>query len=70
MKRWCYDDQDDNQVFKTEQEILDEFYDYWEEMMIKKYGKDHYLINPQNCIDDWIITHYAYDPDSAPVVQR
>lgn len=50
---------EDELIVHTEQEILDMYWNYWYNKMVKKYGEGHYLITEQNCIDDWAIIHYA-----------
>lgn len=39
--------------------MLEGIWDYWYAQMVRKYGEGHYLITEQNCIDDWVVTHYA-----------
>ena len=55
----------DNDVVETlsEAEILSEYWDYWYELMCKKYGKDEVDANysKQDCIDDWVIVHWAWE---------
>lgn len=50
---------EDELIVHTEKEILDMYWDYWYAQMVRKYGQGHYLITEQNCIDDWVVTHYA-----------
>jgi hypothetical protein len=45
----------------SEEEILNEYWDYWENKMISKYGENHPLITKQNCIEDWIVTNWAWE---------
>lgn len=52
-------------ITMTEQEILDEYYPYWQERMWKVGKAD--LISPQNCIEDWVVVHWA-SPD--PLVKE
>jgi hypothetical protein len=62
MKTYCYHEptpEGDSFIIKNEQQILDEYWDYWKEKMEKKYGKDHRLITKENCIEDWSIIHWA-----------
>ena len=46
-------------VIKTEQEIIDCWWEYWKSKMEMKYGEGHELITKENCIDDWIVIHWA-----------
>ena len=48
-------------VRRTEEEILNEYWGWWEEKMIAKYGRGHHLVRPEICIEDWVVTHYAYE---------
>jgi len=41
----------------SEQDILDYYWDYWYEQMVRV-DKRH-LISIKNCIDDWVIVHWA-----------
>lgn len=52
-----------NVVTLSEQEILDQFYDFWYERMCKKYGKGHVDENygPQECIEDWVVVNWAWE---------
>lgn len=47
----------------SEEEILSEYWDYWYDRMCKKFGKEHVDANycRQDCIDDWIIVHWAWE---------
>ena len=47
-------------IEKTEDEILDEFWNYWFLKMKNKYGQNHYLITKENCIKDWCVEHWAW----------
>lgn len=57
---WIYDDPSPEGNIHTEiseEDILDKFYSYWTEKMISL-GKQE-LVTPANCIDDYIILHWA-----------
>ena len=47
----------------SEQEILDSYWDYWYNAMCKKYGREvvDRDYSRQDCIDDWIIVHWAWE---------
>lgn len=45
----------------TDQQILYEYWNFWSERMIKKFGDDSELITHDNCIDDWIVVHWAWE---------
>ena len=47
----------------SDEEILKEYWDYWYGRMCDKFGKEHVDANysPQDCIDDWVIVHWAIE---------
>lgn len=45
----------------NEDQILDYYWSFWSDKMIKKYGYGHELITKENCIQDWIITNWAWE---------
>jgi hypothetical protein len=47
----------------TEPQILESYYDYWSNRMIKK-GKNLDEYTEQDCIEDWCIVHWAEQTDS------
>jgi hypothetical protein len=51
----------DEWIDTTEQEILDMRWDWWYDLMVKKYGEGHPLITEENCIQDWVTDHYAFE---------
>jgi len=70
MKVWCYNEpvmNDKGKVISnkvievTEDLILSDFWNYWENQMIQKFGENHYMINPQQCIEDWVTIHWAWE---------
>lgn len=58
-----YPDENDNTVTEilTEEEILNEYWDYWYYRMCQKFGEEHVKKNytKQDCIDDWMVVHWA-----------
>jgi hypothetical protein len=56
MRYFKYNDQDGDK-FVSEQDILETYYSYWKEQMIKV-GKEN-LISPELCIEDFIVVHWA-----------
>ena len=58
-----YDDIPDGVKTISAQKILDIYWEIWYSRMVKKYGEGHYLITEQNCIDDWVITNYAWEKE-------
>jgi len=66
MKSYHYNEQTINEgdasvVTVTEEQIIKEYYPWWEEQMIKKFGSGHYLITPEKCIEDWVIVNWAWE---------
>lgn len=43
----------------SEMEILRDYYPWWSERM-REIGREH-LISPADCIDDWVVTHWAWE---------
>ena len=50
-------------VTLSEEEIIKEYYDYWQERMIAKFGKEHFEANytEKDCIEDWVVVHWAWE---------
>ena len=48
-------------VVLSEQEILDHYWDCWKSAMIAKYGEGHELITEENCINDFVVCHWAVE---------
>lgn len=62
MRIFVYNDYPSDGVKKiTEQEILDEYWDYWKGKMESKYGVSSNLITKENCVQDWVITNWAWE---------
>lgn len=69
MKHYSYNEYDSDHpnggfvITKSEKEIVEEFYDYWYEKMVKKFGKEHVDANyvKLDCIDDWVTIHWAWE---------
>lgn len=49
------------EVIYTEDDILESYWDYWNEKMIVKYGPFHPLITKDRCIEDWCALHWAWE---------
>lgn len=45
----------------SEQDILDQYWPYWVTQMAKKFGPCHPSITHQNCIDDFVVVHWAWE---------
>jgi hypothetical protein len=58
MRYFEYSDLDGDYIISEEQ-ILEEYWDYWRERM-ERAGKED-LINPENCIEDFCIINWAFE---------
>lgn len=45
----------------TEDQVIEEYWETWVKLMIKRHGPKCNHITRENCIDDWIIANYAYE---------
>lgn len=67
MKLWTVhfpnDKGDDVTETLSEDQILNEYWDYWYDKMCEKFGKDIVDSNytKQDCIDDWVIVNWAFE---------
>jgi hypothetical protein len=70
MRYYCFNEQSDSDdpaintvVVMSEQEIINEYYDYWYDAMCSKFGEElvdrDYCVD--DCIDDWCIVNYAWE---------
>ena len=69
MKYFSYNhydpDHEDGGYVRTvsEQEILDEYWDWWYGKMCEKFGKDHVDANysSEDCVEDWVVVNWAWE---------
>ncbi len=73
MKFWSYNEYDPDSpladdnggyvVTLSEQQILDQYWDYWYGKMCEKFGEEHVNTNysRRDCLDDWIIVNWAWE---------
>lgn len=63
MKKYRYVEPDENDqvkvVIMTEQDILNEYWEFWSRKMAEKFGPDHEDITEKNCLEDWLVVHWA-----------
>jgi hypothetical protein len=60
MKYYAVLDQEaDKPTILSEVEILEFYWDYWSKQMQKVNKYDQ--INPQNCIEDFCVVHWAWE---------
>lgn len=58
---YLYNEQDEEfPVEVSREQIIKEFWPFWEKRMIKEFGEGHELITEDNCIDDWVVVHWAW----------
>ena len=69
----CYPDENGDNVIETlsEQEILNDYWDYWYGKMCEKFGKETVdsQYSKQDCIEDWCVVHWAAESDSKGIVK-
>lgn len=69
MKYYCYNDFDENNnpVIRvmSEEEIIARYWDTWYNGMCKKFSKEivDKEYSKQDCIDDWIVIHWAWESE-------
>jgi len=70
MKYWTFVEPGEDgttPVYQTlsDDEILEQYWDYWYGKMCEKYGKEKVDTgwSKQDCIDDWVIVHWAWESD-------
>jgi len=69
MRYWTIvtpdNDEASTPIYETlsEDDILEQYWDYWSSKMIAKYGEETFFKNwsTQDCIDDWTILHWAWE---------
>jgi len=45
----------------TSDQILLDYWETWSRKMIDKYGPDDALLTAENCIQDWVHIHWAWE---------
>jgi hypothetical protein len=64
MRKFVYDEYGkDEPVVKTEEEIMAEGWEDWVEKMERKYYPGHEYITKECFLEDWCITHGAWEYD-------
>ena len=59
MKYYKYDEPHRESVILSENQIIQDYYGIWSKKM-KELGREH-LISKENCIEDWVTVHWAYE---------
>lgn len=45
----------------TREDVLQDYWKWWHEKMVAKYGEGHELITEDNCIEDWKVINFAWE---------
>lgn len=58
-----YDEKGDTVQRLSEDDIIDQYWDYWYGKMCEKFGKEvvDAKYTKQHCIDDWIVVNWAME---------
>ena len=59
MRKWLVLSPETEEVFTEDDIIFGGYYEYWKGRMQNKYGSNSELITKENCIEDWIVIHWA-----------
>lgn len=65
-KSFCFDeymgeDEPNKRVVVTGRQILELYWPFWKEQMVKQFGENSQLINFKNCIDDYCVVNWAWE---------
>lgn len=72
MRYWSYNEMTEdgfgNEVITlSEDEIIQQFFPYWDKKMIEKFGPDYQQNwSIQDCIDDWVVINWAWESNDDP----
>jgi len=69
MRYWTYveptSETDSTPIYHTvsDDEIIEQYWEWWYEKMCRKYGKEHVDANyvKLDCVDNWVTTHWAQE---------
>lgn len=58
-----YPNELDEDVFEvlSEMDIIRQYWKHWYSKMVEKFGPDHTDITVENCIEDWVVVHWAVE---------
>ena len=54
----------------TEKQILAEYWEPWNSLMVAKYGEGHKLITKETCIDDWVAVNWAWEKPNNNIAEQ
>jgi hypothetical protein len=60
----CYPNSEGDPIYETltEDQIIDYYWEYWSGQM-RKVGRSEDMITRENCIEDFVIIHWAWEVD-------
>lgn len=61
MRKWIVLSPEGDEVVSEEEIISGGYFDYWKSKMESKFGVDSELITKENCIEDWVVIHWAQE---------
>lgn len=61
MRKWLVLSPEGDEVVSEEEIISGVYFDYWKSKMQAKFGADSELITKANCIEDWVVIHWAQE---------
>ena len=61
MRKWLVLSPEGDEVVSEEEIISGGYFDYWKSKMQIKFGADSELITKENCIEDWVVIHWAQE---------
>lgn len=59
MRKWLVLSPEGDEVVSEEEIISGGYFDYWKRKMESQFGADSELITKENCIEDWVVIHWA-----------
>ena len=67
MRYFAYVEQLANEEHMTvalsEEYVIQEYWPFWYEQMLKKFPPGHKFITKENCLEDWIAAYWAWEID-------
>ena len=61
MRTFIFDEPGIGAVTLTEAQIIERYWGKWFSTMVDKYGEGYPIITPENCINEWVMVHDAYE---------
>lgn len=58
---WFYNELGQPEPIRIDRKgILDVYWDYWSKGVAERFGEDYEYITEENCINDWVISNWAW----------